>query len=92
MVFERLKSALTGQPAGPHNQLKAALGPIRAVSEPLFERAVRFVHDGSVPEVLLELDAAHAPDLDRLLIEPGRVTSWTPWLADPLKKRLKAAA
>ena len=91
MVFERLKSALTGQPAGPHNQLKAALGPIRAVSEPLFERAVRFVHDGSVPEVLLELDAAHAPDLDRLLIEPGRVTSWTPWLADPLKKRLKAA-
>ncbi len=89
MVFERLKSALTGQPPGPHNQLKAALGPIRAVSEPLFERAVRFVQDGSGPEVLLALDAGHAPDLDRLLIEPGRVTSWTPWLADSLTKRLQ---
>ena len=89
MVFERLKSALTGRPAGPHRGLLAALAPIRAVSEALFGRAVAYVQDGSGPEVLLALDAGHAPDLDRLLIEPGRVTSWTPWLADPLTKRLQ---
>jgi uncharacterized protein DUF4132 len=91
MVFERLKSALTGQPAGPHPQLKEALVPFRAVSDELFERAVRYVHDGSGPELLLELDAAHQADLDELMGQPGTVVSWRTWLADPLKKRLAKA-
>ncbi len=88
MVFERLKSALSGQPAGPHPQLKAALAPFKAVSEELFERAVRYVHDGSGPEILLEVDAAHQADVDQLMGRPGQLVSWRPWVPDPLKKRL----
>ncbi len=87
-MFERLKSALTGQPAGPHSHLKAALAPFKAVSEELFERVVRYVHDGSGPEILLEMDAAHQADLDQLMGRPGQLTSWRPWVPDPLKKRL----
>ena len=91
MVFDRLRSALTGQPAGPGQQLKEALAPIRAVSEPLYQRTVGFVHDGSGPEVLLELDAAHQPDLERLLIEPGKVQSHTRWLTEAEKQKLRQA-
>ncbi len=90
-MFERLKSALTGQPAGPHPRLKEALLPFRAVSEPLFERAVRYVHDGSGPEALLELDAAHQADLDQLMGRPGILVSWRPGVPDALKQRLAQA-
>ncbi|MFT4295966.1 MAG: DUF4132 domain-containing protein [Micropruina sp.] len=88
-MFERLKSALTGQPAGPHPQLREALAPFRAVSDQLFDRAVAYVYDGSGPDVLLELDAAHQPDLDGLMARPAMVMAGRPGIPDPLKQRLK---
>ncbi|MFT3833415.1 MAG: DUF4132 domain-containing protein [Micropruina sp.] len=90
-MFERLKSVLTGHPAGPAPQLRNALTPFRAVSEALFERAVGYVHDGSGPEILLELDAAHQADLDQLMGRPGVLVSWRPALPEALKQRLLQA-
>ncbi|MFT3971320.1 MAG: DUF4132 domain-containing protein [Micropruina sp.] len=90
-MFERLKSALTGRPAGPPPPLQAALAPFRAVSDDLFERAVRYVRDGSGPEILIELDAAHQGDLDQLMGRPAQVVSWRPGIPDALKKRLEQA-
>lgn len=89
MVFDRLRSVFTGQPAGPSRLIRDALLPIRAVSEPLWERSARFVHDGSASEVLLELDAAHQPDLERLMLEPAKLVSWRRALTDDQLGRLK---
>ena len=91
MVFERVKAAFGGQPAGPGQRLREALLPIRAVSDELYRRAVGFVHDGSGPEVLLELDPAHAPDLRKLMGDPGVVTPYQTWIDDKLGARLRQA-
>ncbi|MBK8446836.1 MAG: DUF4132 domain-containing protein [Micropruina sp.] len=90
-MFERLKSALTGAPAGPSQPLRQALLPAKAVSGTLYERMVAFVHDASFPEVLLEVDAAHAPELDRALLQPATLQSWTPWPDPALTTRLQQA-
>ena len=89
MVFDRLKAAFTGAPAGPNKSLTEALKPLRAVSDQLFERAVAFVHTGAGPDVLLDLDATHNPDATVALGEPNQVTSWRPWYRDPLGEKLK---
>lgn len=90
MIFDRLKSALSGQQAGPSHRLSQALLPVSAVSHQLHARAVAFVHDGSNPEVLLELNTANAPDLDQLMMRPGQAKSWTHGLHIDLQKRLAA--
>lgn len=89
MVFERLKSALTGAPAPASQPLQQALLPIKVVSETLYQRVLAFVHEGSSPEVLLEVDAAHAPELDQALLRPGQLNSSTPWPDQNLIKRLQ---
>ncbi len=91
MVFDRLRSALTGQPTGPSTLIGNALLPIKAASAPLYERCIWFVHDGSFPEVLLELDAAHQPELPKLMLEAGSISSWHRVQSDDHKLRLKQA-
>ena len=91
MVFDRLKSMLGGRVDGPSEPLRQALMPINAVSNPLYDRAVAFVHDGSSPEVLLELDGAHQPELMTLLKYPAQLQSWSRWLPDDVKVRLREA-
>lgn len=91
MVFDRLKSMLGGRVDGPSEPLRQALLPITAVSNPLYDRAVAFVHDGSSPEVLLELDGAHQPELMTLLKYPAQLQSWSRWLPDDVKVRLREA-
>ena len=91
MVFDRLRQAFSGQPVGPSPLIRDALLPIRAVSESLWDRSAWFVHDGSDSEVLLELDAARQPDLDRLMLEPAKLVSWRRPLTDDQLARLKRA-
>ena len=91
MVFDRLKSMLGGRVDGPSEPLRQALMPINAVSNPLYDRAVAFVHDGSSPEVLLELDGAHQPELMTFLKYPAQLQSWSRWLPDDVKVRLREA-
>lgn len=92
MVFDGLKSMLGGRVDGPSEPLRQALLPINAVSNPLYDRAVAFVHDGSSPEVLLELDGAHQPELMTLLKYPAQLQSWSRWLPDDVKVRLRGSA
>ncbi|HBX82958.1 MAG: DUF4132 domain-containing protein [Propionibacteriaceae bacterium] len=98
-MFERLKAAFqgaTGAATGdrraaskPSKELRQALRPIEAVSPELYERCVAYVHDGSGPEVLLELTAAPNRILDEALLRPGM--SSNAWIFnEDLKAKLTA--
>lgn len=91
MAFERLKGLLGGgKDAGSSKLLRAALRPVEVVDAPLFERCVAYVHDGSGPELLMELEASRAPQATKVLLSPG-VIGWA-WLHDDaLRAKLVAA-
>lgn len=81
LAFQKLKQILgkAGTPE-PSNALQKALSPIAALDETLFGRCVRYVHDGSGPELLSALNAADTRELNTALMQPG-VLGWV-WLFD----------
>lgn len=89
MVFDRLRQALSGRPAGPSTLIRNALLPIRALSEQLHDQACWFVHDGSGADVLLQVDASHQPELDVLMQQPAKLVSWRRPFTDDQLARLK---
>lgn len=87
-MFSGLKK-LFGGAEQPLPSLVTALLPLKAADPVLQQRAVAYVHDGSGPELLHELEQSKQPQLDELLISPGRLKSWS-WPSEATKTKLKA--
>ncbi|MGC3953949.1 MAG: DUF4132 domain-containing protein [Propionicimonas sp.] len=82
-MFDALKKLFGGDP--PSQRLTDALYPLQAHSEALFERCVRYVHDGSDAQVIQELEQVKSPDLVQLMANPGRLENWW-WPSDQARK------
>lgn len=87
-MFDGLKRLLSG-PSAPAATLIDALTPLKAADPALHDRAVAYVHAGTGPELLYELEQGKQAQLDELLIAPGRLKSWS-WPSEAIKGKLKS--
>jgi hypothetical protein len=90
-MMSRIKNLLMR--SAPSKELREALAPLQAGPGGWYEQALEFVQSGAGAEILYALEQAKDPDVDALLIEPGRLKSWYSWhnLSDQAKAALTSA-